>query len=26
MATALLDQVRGDFELLRLPARIAASP
>jgi diacylglycerol O-acyltransferase / wax synthase len=26
MATAVLDQVRGDFELLRLPARIAASP
>jgi diacylglycerol O-acyltransferase len=26
MARGLVDQVRGDFELLRLPARLAASP
>jgi diacylglycerol O-acyltransferase len=26
MAGAVLDQVRGDFQLLRVPARVAASP
>jgi diacylglycerol O-acyltransferase / wax synthase len=26
LAVGVLDQVRGDFELLRLPARVAASP
>ena len=26
LAAAIVDQLRGDFELLRLPARVAASP